>query len=60
MVDEQERPTAVTNDTVRRLVDETGITTAQARELVAFLGPHNWSSLLREARILNPKGPKAV
>ena len=60
MVDEQERPTAVTNDTVRRLVDETGITTAQARELVAFLGPNNWTSLLREARILNPKGSKAV
>ena len=50
----------MTNDTVRRLVDETGITTAQARELVAFLGPNNWTSLLREARILNPKGSKAV
>ena len=60
MVDEHERLSAATNDTVRRLVNETGITTAQARELVAFLGPHNWTSLLREARILNPKGLKAV
>ncbi|WP_044548174.1 hypothetical protein [Mesorhizobium japonicum] len=60
MVDEHERLSAATNDTVRRLVNETGITTAQAHELVAFLGPHNWTSLLREARILNPKGPKAV
>jgi hypothetical protein len=37
---------------VRRLVKETGITEAQAAELVSFLGPHSWASLLREARIL--------
>ncbi|MBM2712744.1 hypothetical protein JQK88_16105 [Mesorhizobium caraganae] len=37
---------------VRRLAKETGITEAQAAELVSFLGPHNWPSLLREARIL--------
>lgn len=36
----------------RRLVKETGITEAQATELVSFLGPHNWTSLLREASIL--------
>ncbi|WP_167481003.1 hypothetical protein [Mesorhizobium waimense] len=51
MVDEQGRPPA-TDGLVRRLVSETGITEAQARELIAFLGPHNWSSLLREARFL--------
>jgi hypothetical protein len=37
---------------LRRLVSETGITEAQARELIAFLAPHNWSSLMREARML--------
>lgn len=36
---------------VRRLVQETGITEAQAWELVAMLGP-NWSSLIREAKVL--------
>ena len=39
---------------VRRLMVGTGITDAQASELVSVLGPYNWSSLLREARILNP------
>ncbi|WP_185973355.1 MULTISPECIES: hypothetical protein [unclassified Mesorhizobium] len=60
MTDKQEKPPAATDEVVRRLVDKTGITDAQARELVAFLGPNNWTSLLREARILKPKGPKAV
>jgi len=36
---------------VRRLVGEIGITEAQAVELVAVLGV-NWSSLVREARII--------
>lgn len=39
---------------VRLLVSETGITVAQATELIALLGL-NWSSLLREARIMNSK-----
>jgi hypothetical protein len=52
MVDEQGRPPAATEGLVRRLVRESGITEEQARELVALLGPHNWPSLMREARIL--------
>jgi hypothetical protein len=35
----------------KRLVEKTGITEAQARQLVETLGP-NWSSLVREANIL--------
>ena len=34
-----------------RLVTETGITTSQARELIVLMGT-NWSSLIREARLL--------
>ena len=34
-----------------RLVAETGVSTSQAKELMAFLGA-NWSSLVREARML--------
>ena len=37
---------------VQRIMAETGITEAQAIELIAFLGL-NWSSLLREAKLLN-------
>jgi hypothetical protein len=51
MVDEQNKPSA-TDGVACRLVSETGITEAQARELIAFLGPHNWSSLMREACML--------
>lgn len=52
MVDEQGKPpTDGRGVMARRLVDETGITGTQARELVAFLGP-NWLSLVREARLL--------
>ena len=36
---------------IERLAAETGISEAQARELVRLLGV-NWSSLIREARIL--------
>lgn len=39
---------------VRRLVNETSITEEQARELVAFIG-YDWSSLMREARLLPKK-----
>jgi uncharacterized lipoprotein len=39
------------NPMVERLIQETGITEAQARELVSMLGT-DWSSLMREARLL--------
>lgn len=35
----------------KRLVRETGITEAQARELIEALGA-NWPSLVREARLI--------
>ena len=38
---------------VQRLMAETDITEPQASELIAFLGL-NWSSLVREAKLLNP------
>ena len=48
-------PSAVQGFTVvQRLMAETGITEAQAIELIAFLGL-NWSSLVREAKLLNPR-----
>jgi hypothetical protein len=53
MVDDAGKPPeAASNLAARSLMAETGITEAQARALVAFLGPHNWSSLMREARLL--------
>ena len=36
---------------VDRLVKASGITEAQARELITFLG-YDWASLVREARLL--------
>ncbi|BCM21030.1 hypothetical protein [Mesorhizobium sp. J8] len=36
---------------VRRLVEETGISDDQARELIEMIGT-DWASLLREARFL--------
>jgi hypothetical protein len=47
-------PIVQTSAVVQRLMDETGISAAQAIELIAFLGL-NWSSLVREAKLLNPK-----
>ena len=57
MVDQVGRPPPETASgvAVRHLMADTGITDAQATELVILLGPHNWSSLLREARILKPR-----
>ncbi len=53
MVDDVGRPPETAGSAaVRRLMADTGITAAQATELVNILGPYNWSSLLREARIL--------
>ncbi|QND59860.1 hypothetical protein [Mesorhizobium huakuii] len=51
MSDEQRKQPTAADELIRRLVKETGITEAQARELVLFLG-YNWSSLVREARML--------
>ncbi|MES0108342.1 hypothetical protein [Mesorhizobium sp. M0013] len=56
MADKQDKePGKPAESVVQRLVSETGITEEQARELVVFLGVYNWTSLLREARILAPK-----
>ncbi|WP_192177403.1 hypothetical protein [Mesorhizobium amorphae] len=40
---------------IMRLIKETGITQEQAREIVSLLGTVNWSSLMREARLIKPK-----
>ncbi|QND66627.1 hypothetical protein HB777_23725 [Mesorhizobium loti] len=55
MVDEQGKPHAGNSLVVRRLVEDTGITEDQARELIAFIGAQNWASILREAHILKRK-----
>ncbi|MER9580931.1 hypothetical protein [Mesorhizobium sp. M0276] len=48
------KPGKSTSDAViQRLVHETGITEEQARDLVSILGITLWSSLVREARLLN-------
>ncbi|WP_143748669.1 hypothetical protein [Mesorhizobium sophorae] len=61
MTDEQGKAPGKPDDTVvRRLVDETGITETQARELIAFLGAHSWASLLREAHILTGRNRRGV
>lgn len=39
------------DELARRLVAKTGITEAQALELVALLGL-NWASLMREAKVM--------
>lgn len=39
------------DELIEKLVRETGITEAQALELIAFLG-RSWSSLVREAKYL--------
>jgi len=40
--------------TVERLMRETGITEAEARDLVTLLGA-DWSSLIREANVLKKR-----
>jgi hypothetical protein len=40
---------------IQRLVKETGVTNAEASDLVRLLGT-DWSSLVREARVLKMKG----
>lgn len=54
MADDPHKPETPGGPLVRRLVKETGITEEQARALVALLGV-NWSSLVREARLLQRK-----
>ncbi|WP_296744194.1 hypothetical protein [Mesorhizobium sp.] len=46
-----DRPHASLDAVVKRLVEEAGISEAEALELVYLLGL-NWSSLVREARVL--------
>ncbi len=41
---------------IKRLVEQTGITEAQARTLIVMIGITNWSSLVREAKILKSRG----
>ena len=53
MADEEDRnPTLA--DYVKRLVQETGISEAQALELIRLIGL-DWSSLVREAKLLAKK-----
>jgi hypothetical protein len=52
--DQRTPPSGSGGSIVGRLIAETGITEVQARELIVFLGL-NWSSLLREARILKDR-----
>jgi hypothetical protein len=40
--------------TIQRLVKETGITETEASDLLTLLGS-DWSSLVREAKLLKPK-----
>jgi len=44
---------------LKRLIRETGITEAEASDLVMMLGP-NWSSLVREARLLKRRDASAA
>lgn len=41
---------------IKRLVEETGVSEAQARTLIVMIGIANWSSLLREAKIPKSRG----
>ena len=54
MSDEPDKPNAMNGLVIQRLLLETGITHGEARELVALLGL-NWSSLMREAKLLRRK-----
>ena len=51
MAREPGNPEDVSVPVMRRLVKETGITEAEAQDLVVLVGI-NWSSLVREARLL--------
>ncbi len=49
---EPDKPDNLAAGVIKQLVQETGVTEAQAADLVTLIGI-NWSSLVREARILN-------
>lgn len=51
MSDEREQQATI-REVVQRLMRETGISEAEALELVGFLGS-NWPSLVREARMIS-------
>ena len=51
MTSKTARPTS--DAVIQRLVRETGIREQQARDFVGLLGTTNWSSLVREAGLLN-------
>jgi hypothetical protein len=51
MADDSDKPPAMGQVVIQRLVRETHITVEQTRELVSLLG-YNWPSLMREARLL--------
>ena len=53
--DQDDHKRAEGRPAVERLVKETGITHAEATDLVAILGVVNWASLMREARLLKPR-----
>ena len=54
MVDIPRKPESGQQFLARRLMEETGRTEEQARDLVALLG-YEWPSLLREAHLLAKK-----
>jgi hypothetical protein len=55
---EKQNPT-VFEGLIKRLMAETGISEAQARELVQMLGAE-WASLVREARMLRRPGMSKI
>ena len=55
MADEPDKPKVTDGPVIQRLARDTGISEEQARDLVALLGSINWSSLVREARLLTRK-----
>jgi hypothetical protein len=54
MADDSDRPQAMVQVVIQRLVRETNITVEQARALVSLLG-YNWPSLMREARLIQKR-----
>ncbi|SFP87224.1 hypothetical protein SAMN03159463_05042 [Mesorhizobium sp. NFR06] len=58
MSNKTEKSQSMSDAVIQRLVRETGITEQQARDLVGVLGETNWSSLVREARLLNRGTPR--
>ncbi len=54
MMTDERTAKAMNEPMIQRLVTETGISEAQARELVLLMGL-NWASLIREARLINKR-----